>query len=300
MGDLHRQIELFGRAAVVRDRPERRSVIDVAANFMADESIDRGFTHSLFCLTVLPRKQRPDDEVWSRENGRVRLTIQPLADENGKKLGVPYGSTARYMMLYLQTEAIRLGTPEVRLGKSMHGWLASMGLSTGGKSYSWVAAQAARIERSVVTFTHTGEDGVARWQDTIIRGSFDPRSRESERVVRLSESFYDALTRHPVPVQEGALRHLRNRCLALDIYLWLAYRLHVVSDDSLLLRWPAIQAQFGMPGQKSFHFKADFLKELEYACAVYPEARIEVEPTGLRLFASPPPSPARPKLVFVK
>ena len=36
--------------------------------------------------------------------------------------------------------------------------------------------------------------------------------------VRLSETFYAQLRRHPVPVAEAAVRHLANNSLALDVY----------------------------------------------------------------------------------
>jgi hypothetical protein len=43
--------------------------------------------------------------------------------------------------------------------------------------------------------------------------------------VRLSETFFDQLREHPVPLDEAALRQLRRGSMALDAYLWLAFRL---------------------------------------------------------------------------
>jgi hypothetical protein len=46
-----------------------------------------------------------------------------------------------------------------------------------------------------------------------------------DRVV-LDETFYRALRDHPVLLLEAAIRQLRDRSMSLDIYVWLAWRLH--------------------------------------------------------------------------
>jgi hypothetical protein len=54
-------------------------------------------------------------------------------------MGVPYGSIARLILLYLQTAAIRTNTPEVELGRSMKSRMERMSLTTGGKTYQLAA-----------------------------------------------------------------------------------------------------------------------------------------------------------------
>ena len=61
---------------------------------------------------------------------------------------------------------------------------------------------------------------------------------------KLSEGFYDQLRRHPVPVEEAAIRALANNSLALDVYCWLAYRLHSLSVQKTV-SWKALHGQFG-------------------------------------------------------
>ena len=64
-----------------------------------------------------------------------------------------------------------------------------------------------------------------------------------ERVL-LNEQFYAALVAHPVPVSETALRAIGARSLAIDTYIWLAYRLHSLRADTTV-GWAALHAQFG-------------------------------------------------------
>jgi hypothetical protein len=60
----------------------------------------------------------------------------------------------------------------------------------------------------------------------------------------LDETFYAALRDHPVPLLEAAIRQLRDRSMSLDIYVWLAWRLHRLTKATNI-SWPALRAQFG-------------------------------------------------------
>ena len=181
----------------------------------------------------------------------MTLTIEPLLVD-GLRRGVPYGSRARLILIYLQTEAVKTRSRTVELGASMRNWLGRMGIPTGGKNYKDVMEQARRIEGSIVSFTWHGDDGTARWRDTIVRGRFEPLSDEADPrqgrlfvdTVELSETFYEALLRHPAPIHEAALRHIANKSAVIDVYLWLAYRLHIL-EQPVNVSWSALQAQFG-------------------------------------------------------
>ena len=38
--------------------------------------------------------------------------------------------------------------------------------------------------------------------------------------------FFKILKAHPVPVWEPAIRGIAGKSMSIDIYIWLAYRLH--------------------------------------------------------------------------
>jgi hypothetical protein len=57
-----------------------------------------------------------------------------------------------------------------------------------------------------------------------------------ERVL-LNEEFYRALREHPVPLSETALRAIGPRSMVIDVYIWLAYRLHALKRD-VEAGWP--------------------------------------------------------------
>jgi hypothetical protein len=111
---------------------------------------------------------------------------------------------------------------------------------------------------------------------------------------RLSEGFYDQLRRHPVPLQDAAIRAIANNSMALDVYAWLAYRLHSL-DKSRPISWKAVKAQFGAGYARMDHFKNNFRPILALALAVYPDARVDEDDrgAGLILHPSKPPVPSR-------
>ena len=292
MADLHHRLNSQGQLALrlqAKDQDERR-VIDAAARFLSEENVEPAFTHPGLCLTVLPHRERPPQEIWRRVNGTVSLMVQPTADHEGAFHGVPSGSKARLILLYLQTEAIKTNSRQIELGRSMHAWLCRMGVKPSGTNYGEVNRQSRKIENCLLTFSRDDEDGGVRWRDTIIRGSFD-RTQGDQRelmAVELSDSFYRAICDHPVPVAEAAIRALGDRCTAIDIYLWLAYRLHALGRDTLV-SWPRLFAQFGAATTALKHFKPRFARDLDLALAVYPAARVGLCEEGVRLEASPPP-----------
>ena len=105
---------------------------------------------------------------------------------------------------------------------------------------------------------------------------------------RLSETFFEQLQRHPVPIEEAAIKAINNNSMALDLYCWLAYRLHAL-PSARAITWKALHAQFGAGFARLDHFRAKFLENLYLALAVYPEADVEANTKGLMLKPSRPP-----------
>jgi hypothetical protein len=76
--------------------------------------------------------------------------------------------------------------------------------------------------------------------------------------------------------------------MAIDIYIWLAYRLHKL-DKPLPITWKALYGQFGAGFQRIRAFREKFKEPLALALAAYPEAIVELDNGGVRLHPSPPP-----------
>ena len=300
MGSVHRLILQHGVEAVrtAANSKADRMAIDAAAEVLAEEESRLGITHAGFAMTSLPHK-RIFEPFWRRESPRTTLLVEAGRDRLGNFIGVPYGGIARLILLYLQTEAIRTDSPEVELGRSMKSWMDRMAMSTGGKTYQLVTEQARRISSSRLTFFADRGGAELRQNGFFVQGSISLAGVADEGQpslwqdrVRLDEGFWRSLREHPVPVREEAIRAIGTRSLAIDIYIWLAYRLHSL-DRTTPVSWPALHAQFGAGMKALRHFKPVFLEAFRLAVAVYPEAQVELdeEGTGLCLHPSLPAVP---------
>jgi len=159
-----------------------------------------------------------------------------------------------------------------------------------------VRDQAERISRCRLTFqiTTSGNRAVGLVNQSIVdRALFieegdGNQGRLNLETAKLSEGFFEQLQKHPVPVEEAAIKALNNNAPALDVYLWLAYRLHSLSSDRLVT-WKALKGQFGTGFKEMYHFKPRFSGALALAQAVYPAARLDLTEQGVVLRPSRPP-----------
>ena len=312
MGTIHDLLEEKGRLGAIQSGADR-SVVEVAAAYLSDEDSGLGFAYSGWAQCALPHKRLADDAPWGIVSEKVKLMVEPgrrqviAADDTQsfEFVGVPFGSHARLILLYLQTEALRTGRREVELGGSMRSWLAKVGIPAGGMTGRSVRDQAERISRCKLTFDiATGARSSGLVQQTIVDKALfietedgSRQSRLSLETAKLSEGFFEQLQKHPVPLEEAAIKALSNNAPALDVYLWLAYRLHALKSDRLVT-WTALKAQFGTGFAKLYHFKNKFPGTLALAQAVYPQAKLTVTDEGVILQPSRPP--VAPRLVAVR
>jgi len=297
MGEVH-QLILREGIEYARGRAEtraQRQAVEAAGIILAEEVSRLGITHAGFAMTSLPHK-RIEEPFWRRRGNRTTLLVESGRTGDGDWIGVPYGSIARLILLYLQTEAIRSSSPEVELGRSMHAWLSRMGISGGGKNYKLVGEQARRISACRLTFLTEIPGAELRQNGAFVQNSITLTALSEHQPslwqdhVRLDDGFWHSLREHPVPVREEAVRAIGTRSLALDVYIWLAYRLHSLTHP-IPVTWTALHAQFGAGFKAVRQLKPTLKDALTLALAVYPEAKVEVEIAGVVLHPSPPAVP---------
>ncbi|MBK1662151.1 replication protein RepA [Paracraurococcus ruber] len=317
MAEIHRQLLLFGAAELRRtaagipDRAGRRRELDriAAASAVLGEPAedDLAFSHSGLCQTCLPHaRPASNDLIWERSSGRFHLMVSPgvMRGAGGRatRVGVPYGTRARLIMIFLQTEGVRSRT--VSLGPSMSAWIRSLGLPVTGGPRGTIAAireQSLRIARCEFTlqWNTRAEDGAS---ETIIRdqrlvaglslwhGQEEGNGTRWQATVELTREFHEHLREHAVPLVRDAIAHLKDNSLGLDLYTLLAYRLQRL-EQPLLLRWQALAAQVGSETGRTSHLAQRVRAVLPDVLAVYPDAQVEVVRHGLRLLPSRSPVP---------
>ncbi len=295
MGRVHKLIEEHGKGQALLFDYER-NVVEAASNFLSTEEGEIGFLYSGWAQSALPHKRLADDAVWSVQTDYVSLVVQPgYRHANAGSpvaVGVPYGSRARLICLYLQSEALKTNSREVVLGKSLHAWLRRLDISVGGKSMAAVRDQAERISRCQMSFqirsgSRTGLVNQHILDTAVFADDEDNKGSQFIETAKLSESFFEQLKRHPVPIQEAAIKSISNNSQAIDIYCWLAFRLHALATPAIV-SWKSLHSQFGSSVARLDHFRTYFRSALEIALAVYPEAKVDVSELGLTLHPSAP------------
>ena len=109
----------------------------------------------------------------------------------------------------------------------------------------------------------------------------------------LGQFFFQEITRSAVPVDLRAIRQLQRSPLAIDLYVWLTYRMSYMRKPTVI-PWESFQAQFGASYSRPRDFRRKALAYLEKVLRGYPDVRVRRSSIGLRLFPSPPHVRSRP------
>lgn len=230
----------------------------------------------------------PKERDWIRTSGGHTLIVSSGIDKTGKPFGVPYGSFPRLVLAYIITHVVKnkdtayakeedqrrivfksffrsflkeVGytvRPSVRHAKTLHNGLE-------------------RLLYATITYDYEGQNEHTRGR---LRTKFDvaPKSvifwnfRSPDQgglwdsYIELSKDFRDSILEAPVPLRTEMLAALKKSPLALDLYMWLSYRLYTIqrnNQESLPLSYGSLQTQFGT-GISSDNYRS-FRRELRLA-----------------------------------
>lgn len=284
-----------------------RQMVETAYTVMSDEDQQFGIVHAGFAMSSLPHKETKE-HTWIRHGNGVKLRVESGRDQHEQYVGLPYGVTARMILIYLQSRAVAERTREIELGKSMYSWLNRMGIPLGGKTYARVREQAKRLSYCHLTFFRADPAGgePALRNGAFVRDAIPTQSRQSlgqgslwRETVILEETFYQSLIEHPLPVREAAISSLSGRSVAIDVYIWLSYRLYQLKRATPI-SWAALMAQFGYNYNDLRNFKTEFKGPLQLALAAYEGAKVEIAPAGVILYPSPPAVPLKSTISSAK
>lgn len=265
---------------------------------------DAAFQHSVLCQTYLPYRE-PDKNVtiWEHSQGNASLNIQCLQEKNPttnefEYLGLPYGTKARLIMAYLNTQAVRNQSPIIDVESSITSFIERIGLARKGKNVKDVKNQLARIAASIITLNYKADENRTLNVRFSLVKKYDlwfPKD-DRQRVlwtsrIQLTDDYFSELCKHAVPLDERALAALKNNAMALDIYAWLAQRLHRINyGKEQFVTWKAIKDQFGANYKTMKKFKEVFRKTLAIVLTQYLDAKIKEEKNkGFWLANSPSP-----------
>lgn len=260
------------------------------------------YQHTVLCQTVMPyRDPGPDARLWHRVQGNAHLEIQAGRALDPEKrefvdIGLPFGPKPRLVLFYLNAEALRTRSPTVEVEDSLTAFVKRIGLAPKGHNMHIIKDQLSRLSAADFRLGYIDGNQATTVKTTIIKGfqlwfPKDDRQRVLwPSVVRFSDEYFDDLMSHAVPLNETAVASISHSAMALDLYTWLAQRLHrVARSKGQFIPWTALQEQFGQGYTRIRKFREVFRTTLRMVHAVYPDARFDLDGCGMTLLNSRPP-----------
>jgi hypothetical protein len=284
-----------------------KRLLDAHAKIFAGRADEIVFMHTVLCQTSLPYKPT-DKRVWIRDQGTASLRIEAGAARHPDTskwidLPLPHGEKPRLIMLHLNGEALRTGSPIIDVERSLTAFVrGELKIDTNGRNLRIIRDQLARLAAASIRFgigsTTIKTDVIDAfdlwWPDDAKQRALWPST------VQLAPRYFDTLMEHAVPLDKRAVAALAHSALDLDIYTWLAQRLHRIrpKNQPQTITWQALKSQFGPDYDRLIDFRRKFVLALKAVLTVYPDARIEIADAGLLLWKSKPPVPPKTRVVM--
>jgi hypothetical protein len=287
-----------------RSRTPVRDRLLLTDPFLLDTDTDnpRLYQHSVLCQTSMPYRNPGEQRLWQCKNGYARLEIQAGRAFDGAQddfidVGLPYGPKPRLVLFHLNAEALRTGSPTIELEDSLTAFVKrTLGLDPKGRNIRTVKDQLTRLSAADFRIGTAIDGRSITLKGSVIEGfdlwmSRDPHQRVLwPTTVQFSQRYFDSLVKHAVPLNETAVARLSHNAMGLDIYTWLAQRLHRVPEGKTeLVPWTALWEQFGHGYARINEFRRVFKRTLNQVKVNYPEAKFDLDEQGIKLRRSRPP-----------
>lgn len=291
------------------DTPRNRKdtkLVEASAAIMgsAPEGEDIAFLHSTFCQVGLPRS-RPKGQTFERKSGNaaIRLEAGTLWDgQDYVQQPLPYGTKPRLLLLHLIRSFLRTGDRTIDLGESVRDFLENTlnidasGGRKGGMTGFKEQIKAFAACRMVIGYNMPSGAVRTRPAERIVEEfeawpELDGRTGQRSlwpSSITISPDFAASIQKASVPLDARAIRAIQDSALALDLYAWLAHRLHRM-DKPATLHWASLREQFGQEIADPRTFKRNFVKAMRDVLAIYPNAKVEDVFGGIRIHPSLPP-----------
>lgn len=276
------QQRLIEAAAANIEHPDQRSIL---------------YQHSVLCQTYLPYRNPGDDKrEWDRLNGDVHLEVRAGKAMHPKErrlvqLGIPFGPKCRLVLMHINQLALVSQSPHIEVEDSLTAFVRRvLKLDPKGRNITEVKAQLSRLSAADITLgivrddpSGTGTAGRTNYLRVVRDFDLWFTKNEHQRilwpsVIDLSLDYFESLMSHAVPLDEHHIAALSHSALALDIYAWLAQRLHRVPlNKPAFVSWTALHGQFGQgyTGEQGVKkFRSVFKVALKQVLILYKEAKI--------------------------
>ncbi|MBO0953060.1 replication protein RepA [Fibrella forsythiae] len=263
------------------------------------------FQSGVLCHTFFPRRE-PElalNEVWRTDSGKMHLYVMPMpiidpTTNELRYLGLPYGAKARIILANLNTIALKTQNPVIEMpADNLTNFTTFMGFSEGGSQVATIRDQISRMSSCVIRMAY--DTGIKQKNVNLpLVSGFDlfPEGPAGQRAlwpsqIILSDHYFHNLIDHAVPLAKSHMLALSGNVTALDVYSFLAHRLHrIPRGKPQFLAWSTLYEQFGKDYARIADFRLNFGRTLKLVKSLYTDAHFEEKGgKGLLLHFSQPP-----------
>ncbi|MCH8277462.1 MAG: hypothetical protein IIC12_00825, partial [Proteobacteria bacterium] len=192
----------------------QQRLIKSATDIALDNPHDILFQHTMLCQTGLPYRNQKGLRRWERNNGRVSLEIEAgraLHPETEQYVDVPlpFGIKARLVLIHLNSQAVKTGSPVIEVENSLTAFVKSLlKRDPNGREVRDFKNQLSALSTATIRLSILEEHRAVQINTHIIT-AFDiwfPKN-PNQRVlwpstVRLSQEYFDTLVKHAIPLDE--------------------------------------------------------------------------------------------------
>ena len=285
----------------------RLGLVELVASINEREPNDeeRGFIARMLVQACFPYRRIAGNE-FSRTANNFRMTILAPSE-----VGLPFGVLPRLIFMWMTREALFKKNRRLELGHSLTEFMMQLNLPlTGGKNgtITRLRDQMKRMTSSTMSVTYDNgrswsmrqvgmvEEAELWWEEREKHGK-DEQPGLWNSTILLTESFYKEIATRPVPFDMRVVQLIREKTqspLALDLFLWLNYRLKYLNRPTEI-PWEKLQLQFGAnyadTRQGRYEFKKEFLKQMETVRWAFKKAAPSISElsngNGIRLLPGP-------------
>ena len=294
-GDLPAPPNADPKSIYFRDQLVQEMLSQDALAVGAISYVPRAFT-----MTSLPYKQPKNADgtpahFFVRESKFLTLTLS-----TANPLGLPFGSIPRLLLAHITNQAVRNQSRVIDLCHSITDLLNLFQMdATGGKTGTTtrLRTQLDALTSTTINFEWSGTvrdykmsgkvlmpivESALLWEQQNSRSGYEDGS-----YIKLSEYFYNEITKSAVPVDMRALIALRKSPLAMDLYSFFTYRMFSLRKV-VTIPWRALYVQFGYEYNQMRYFKRQMISlALPAVHQIYEQLKFEVNDRGLVLYPSP-------------
>lgn len=268
---------------------------------------DVGYAHACLMQCFLPQKpiQERDYEL---NHGRASLVVEagrlinPERRNQWTRCQVPSGPKPRLILPYIIGEAVRNGTPEVDLGRSLRQFMDRLGIPVSGRNGKNLTREVQNIAAASILIGQWNHDGAHMVGSRVARSVSFWIERDPDQLtlwtptMTLSDDFFEAVQQHRVPVNMEHLAKLSRSPRRMDLYSWLSYRTPKLSSRGRMpVKLHALWEIFAPDISRFRDFRARLLRDLRAIAGVYPDFKAEIDGDILWLRRSKPPVPYQPR-----